>query len=126
MRDALQSLRFYQEAFGFQAGQIARDEAGQPEHCELVYRDHIVAMFSPEGAFGSTAKAPRTLGIEPPQTFYVYCDDPDAVFAQAVEAGAHVVVPPSDQFWGDRMCCVRDIDGYQWSFARWLGQAGDG
>lgn len=121
VRDARASLKFYSSAFGFVAGQVARDAAGRPEHCELHYHGQLVAMFAPEGAFGSTARSPRTLGIEPPQTFYVYCTDPDRIFAQALAAGAHAVVPPSDQLWGDRMCCVRDPDGYQWGFARWLG-----
>jgi uncharacterized glyoxalase superfamily protein PhnB len=123
VRDAQASLDFYATAFGFVAGQVATGDDGAPEHCELYYRDQLIAMFASEGAFGSTARSPRTLGIEPTQTFYVYCSDPDRIFAQALAAGAHGVVPPSNQFWGDRMCCVRDPDGYQWSFARWLGPA---
>lgn len=120
VRNAERALRFYQQAFGFEAGQVSRDDEGRPEHCELRHRGQVLAMFSPEGAFGSTARSPRSLGIEPSQTFYVYCDDPDALFARAVAAGAHVVVPPTDQSWGDRICCLRDPDGFQWSFARWL------
>lgn len=123
VRDAQASLQFYERAFGFEVGEISPDDNGNAEHCEMYYRDTLIAMFAPEAALGNTAKSPRTLGIEPPQTFYVYCDDPDAIFGRAMAAGAHAVVPPTDQPWGDRMCCVRDIDGYQWGFARWHGQA---
>jgi uncharacterized glyoxalase superfamily protein PhnB len=48
---------------------------------------------------------------------YVYCDDVDKFFARATAAGAKVVAPPTDMFWGDRMCRISDPDGYEWSFA---------
>ncbi len=44
--------------------------------------------------------------------------DVEAKFARAVEAGAEVVMPLEDQFWGDRYGLVRDPFGHQWS----LGQ----
>jgi PhnB protein len=42
-------------------------------------------------------------------------DDVDAVFAQAVEAGANVVMPVADQFWGDRYGLLEDPWGHSWS-----------
>nr|MDT0522523.1 VOC family protein [Streptomyces sp. DSM 41633] len=44
--------------------------------------------------------------------------DVEASFAKAVDAGAEVVMPLEDQFWGDRYGMVRDPFGHQWS----LGQ----
>ena len=53
-----------------------------------------------------------------PVTIHLTVTDVDAKFAQAVAAGAEVVMPLDDQFWGDRYGMVRDPFGHQWS----LGQ----
>jgi uncharacterized glyoxalase superfamily protein PhnB len=48
---------------------------------------------------------------------YVYCDDVDALFNRAKAAGAQVVAAPSDMFYGDRVCKLKDPDGFDWYFA---------
>lgn len=116
------AIDFYHRAFGFSAGNIV-DENGVPTHAEMHYRGELVVMFAPEGAWGSTARTPRSLGVECPQTFYVYCDDVDAMYARAVAAGAASLMAPADQFWGDRYCMVEDPDGYRWGFAKPVDKA---
>jgi PhnB protein len=44
-------------------------------------------------------------------------EDVDAVFKQAVAAGAKVTMPVSDMFWGDRYGQVEDPSGHRWSIA---------
>lgn len=51
-------------------------------------------------------------------TIHLTVTDVEAKFARAVEAGAEVVMPLEDQFWGDRYGMVRDPFGHLWS----LGQ----
>ena len=51
-------------------------------------------------------------------TIHLTVPDVDARFQQAVDAGATVVMPLEDQFWGDRYGMVRDPFGHRWS----LGQ----
>jgi uncharacterized glyoxalase superfamily protein PhnB len=121
VRDAGAALDFYQRAFGFEPGEVASDEHGKVMHCEMRYRDQLVVMFAPEGAFGGSSQAPRSLGVIAPQVFYVYCDDVDAIYQRARAAGAIGEVEPADQFWGDRMGSVVDPDGYRWAFACHLG-----
>ncbi len=53
-----------------------------------------------------------------PVTIHLTVTDVDEKFQQAVDAGATVVMPLEDQFWGDRYGMVRDPFGHQWS----LGQ----
>jgi uncharacterized glyoxalase superfamily protein PhnB len=48
-------------------------------------------------------------------TIHLYVEDADRVFQQAVQAGAKVVMPLADQFWGDRYGIVTDPFGHQWS-----------
>ena len=49
-------------------------------------------------------KGPLSLGGTPFNLF-LYVEDADAVFAQAVAAGATVTMPIDDTFWGDRSGC---------------------
>ncbi|WP_442794090.1 VOC family protein [Paraburkholderia sp. HD33-4] len=42
------------------------------------------------------------------------CDDVDQLFAQAVKAGATVVHPLTDHFYGERSATVRDPFGHEW------------
>lgn len=121
--NARAALDFYTRAFGFAAGDVV-DENGVPIHAEMRYQGELVLMFAPEGAWGSTARSPRSLGVECPQTFYVYCDDVDAMHARAVAAGATSLMAPADQFWGDRYRMVVDPDGYRWGFGKPLASEG--
>jgi PhnB protein len=50
-------------------------------------------------------------------SFYVYINDVDAMYKRATGAGAKSVMPPTDQFWGDRMASVTDSFGNTWSLA---------
>ena len=130
VRDAQASRAFYEKAFGFEVRE-AVDDDGATMHVEMTHHGELVIMFAPEGAFGSTAKTPRSAGAEAPQLFYLYVDDVDALHARALEAGGQSLLPPGDQFWGDRFCQIEDPDGYRWglahkSKARTAGQPGSG
>jgi uncharacterized glyoxalase superfamily protein PhnB len=116
VKDAGKSLEFYERAFGFAPKEALRDPKGQVTHGELSWKGGVV-MLGPEGAFGNQAKAPATAGLTSPVTIYVYCDDVDAMFARATSAGAKVIMPPDNMFWGDRMCKIMDPDGHLWNFA---------
>lgn len=65
--------------------------------------------FSPETLGGATARMVLTV------------NDPDAVFAQAVAAGAVEVWPVADQEYGWRVGRVLDPFGHHWEIGRPLG-----
>jgi PhnB protein len=50
-------------------------------------------------------------------SLYLYVPDVDAAFARAVGAGAKVVMPVTDMFWGDRFAAVDDPSGHRWGLA---------
>ena len=56
-----------------------------------------------------------------PAAFYLYVDDCDALYAQAVDAGAASLHPPADQPYGDRMGGVVDAWGNEWYIATHAG-----
>jgi PhnB protein len=61
-------------------------------------------------------KSAETMGGSP-VTFYLYFENAEGAFKQAVDAGAQVVMPITDMFWGDRVGQVRDPFGHHWFIA---------
>jgi uncharacterized glyoxalase superfamily protein PhnB len=122
VRDSVKAIEFYEEAFGFRLREAAKGVGGAITHVEMT-RHHTGAliMFGPEGASGSTVKAPVTGGFTSAVSLYVYCDDVDALFARATAAGATVGMPLQDSHWGDRLCKLIDPDGHVWNFATYRG-----
>lgn len=55
-----------------------------------------------------------------PASFTLWVPDVDAMFRQAVDAGARVVSEPADQFHGDRTATLRDPSGHRWIVATHL------
>lgn len=120
VRSAQVSIQFFSDAFGFEKRDLI-DEDGAIMHVEMSYRGQLIVMFAPEGAFGSTARTPRSADAIAPQSFYLYVDDVDATYRRALDAGAKSLSAPQDQFWGDRFAQIEDLDGYRWALARRIG-----
>lgn len=119
VRNARETIDFFKAAFGFELRDML-DEDGAIMHVEMVYRGQLIVMFAPEGAFGSTARTPKSAGATAPQSFYLYVDDVDATWQRALDAGAKSLTAPQNQFWGDRFAQIEDLDGYRWALARRL------
>lgn len=117
--DAKASIDFYKKAFGFEVDYISKDESNNIQHVSMK-KDDAFIMFSPEGSFGDTKKSPVNQNIQMPINMYVYCENTDDLYRQAVTAGAKSVIEPQDSFWGDRFCTVLDPDNYEWAFATLL------
>jgi len=82
-------------------------------HAELLLGD---SRFFVVDEFPDSVLSPSTLGGTT-FTMHLYVPDVDDVFNRAVEAGATVVMPVADQFWGDRYGILRDPFGHRWSIA---------
>lgn len=85
----------------------------------MVYREMVI-MFGQEGACEKSVFSPKTSNTLSPICLYLYCEDVDSFCEEAQLAGALLMRPPEDTFWGDRMCQLADIDGYHCSFATLL------
>jgi PhnB protein len=103
---------FYTRAFG--AEELFRTLANDGKrllHCRLRVNGDIL-MFSddfPEMRGGAEAAAP--VGV----MLHLQVDDADAWAKRAVAAGAEIVMPIQDMFWGDRYGHLRDPFGHTWS-----------
>jgi uncharacterized glyoxalase superfamily protein PhnB len=77
-------------------------------------------MLGPEGP-GNTCKSPKSLKGTT-SNLYIYTDDVDALFQNAVKANAKVLHQPENEFWGDRVCILADTEGHVWAFATHVGE----
>ncbi len=110
---AAQAIEFYKKAFG--AEETMRFEhAGSVAHAELRIGDSLFMFGEPWP--GSAQRSPKELGGSP-AGLMIYVDDVDAAFARAVAAGATVVQPVTDQFYGDRSGSLTDPFGHNWTIA---------
>lgn len=112
-----EALEFYKKAFGAEEVHRMPGPDGRLMHAamRLDGRFLFLADDFPEYC-GGKASNPNALGGTP-VTIHRYVKDCDSAMNQAVKAGASVVMPASDMFWGDRYGMVKDPFGHQWSIA---------
>lgn len=115
--DPERALKFLVAGFGFAEHAIYRDGAGAIVHAELRLGDDIL-MFGPntETPFSAFMILPEKAGGRNTQTIYVIVENADAHHAQAVAAGAEIVMPLADTGYGGRGYSARDPGGHVWSF----------
>ena len=112
--DAARAIEFYQRAFGATERGRMLGPDGKVAHAEIQIGDSVVMLSDPFPH--STVKPPTELGGTSVGVF-VYVEEVDAVFHQAVDAGATVTMALEDMFWGDRFGSVTDPYGHHWSLA---------
>lgn len=112
--DAAGAIDFYRRAFG--AEELFRMDApdGKVGHASLRIGDSQIMLAD---VFPGSPYAPPSQGGAPGSGLYVYVDDVDAVFQQAVDAGASVLSPLENMFWGDRWGRLVDPSGHVWELA---------
>ncbi len=113
-----EAIEFYKKAFG--AEELHRSPAADGRkimHAAIRIGKSVVFLTDdfPEycGGKSQTAKALGGNSI----SLHQYVTDCDAAIKRAQDAGATVVMPPQDMFWGDRYGVIIDPAGHKWAFA---------
>ena len=109
---AARAIEFYKNAFGAQELMRMGGPEGKINHAEIKIGDSPI-MLSDE-VMGN--KSPQALGGSPVAIF-LYVNDVDRVFNQAIAAGAKEEMKPANMFWGDRYGKLTDPFGHSWSLA---------
>lgn len=114
MRDAARAIEFYKQAFG--ATELFRFDApdGKIGHAELRIGDSVIMLADETPDMGH--RGPQALGGSA-VSLMVYLEDVDAQFDRAVKAGAKVLRPVADQFYGDRSGTLTDPFGHVWTLS---------
>ena len=109
---AADAIEFYKKAFGAVETTRMPGPDGKLLHAAIRIGDSTVMLtdeFPDWKSFGP--KSLKGTAV----TIHLYVDDADAVAARAVAAGATVVMPMDDMFWGDRYGILEDPFGHRWS-----------
>ena len=123
--NATAAIDFYKQAFG--AVELVRHPAPGTDklmHAHLVvHGGHLMLSDDFSAQMGHKSETPEALGGSP-VTFHLQTENADQVWARAVAAGAQVLMPLADQFWGDRYGQLRDPFGHKWSIGQTLRTPG--
>lgn len=114
---AAEAIEFYKKAFGAEEAMMMHSPDGRIMHASLRMGRGLVFVVDdfPEYC-GGKSENPKALGGTP-VTIHRFVPDVDAAIQRAADAGATVVMPAADMFWGDRYGVVQDPFGHKWSLA---------
>lgn len=111
VKRAAEAIAFYEKAFGAKEKYRLVEPSGRVGHAEIDFGDTTLMLSDeyPE----CEIYGPETIGGT---TFciHLHVDDADAAIQRAIDAGATLVRPASDAFYGERSGTVRDPFGHDW------------
>lgn len=116
VRGAANAIEFYKKAFGAKELNRMPGPDGKLLHAEIRIGDSIVMLSDEFPEMGMGSSSPETVGGIS-SSLMIYTKDADALFNQALAAGAKVSMPLADMFWGDRYGRVKDPFGHDWQIA---------
>jgi uncharacterized glyoxalase superfamily protein PhnB len=120
-REPRAAIAWLERAFGAVATAVHPPEPDQPlVHAEVLVGTGIVMLSDT----GRAEESP--FALPGPVVVYVVVDDPDALHARAVAAGAEIVRGLTDQDYGSREFAALDCDGNIWSFGTYRPSASPG
>ena len=118
VRGAKQAIEFYKKAFGAKVRMVMEGEDKKRlMHADLIINGGELMLSDEFPEFGDAATVPPPTAKTSTVSIHLQVDDADKWWARATGAGAKVVMPLADQFWGDRFGMVRDPFGHVWSIA---------
>jgi PhnB protein len=114
IQDCSAAIEFYKKAFGAKEGARLMMPNGLIGHAEIEIEGSLLMMADENIEWGN--KSPLTIGGNP-MSFGLYVKDVDAAFQKAIDAGATLVMPVTDMFYGDCVGQVMDPFEYKWMIA---------
>ena len=116
IKGASQAIDYYKKVFG--ATEVFRMDTpdGKVGHAELKIGDSHVMLADENPKMGQGHTSAASIGTSP-VSLYLYIPDVDRIVERAVTAGAKVLKPVQDQFYGDRSGFIQDPFGHLWGVA---------
>jgi uncharacterized glyoxalase superfamily protein PhnB len=114
---AADAIEFYKKAFGATELMRLPSPDGKLMHGSIRIGDSVVMLVdeNPQWKIHGP-KALKGTSV----TIHLMVENADAAFERAVSAGAKVIMPLANMFWGDRYGVVEDPFGHHWSIATHL------
>ena len=116
VRGAGKAIDYYKSVFG--ATEVFRMDGpdGKVGHAELKIGDSRIMLADENPNMGAGYASATSIGASP-VSLYLYIPDVDRVVERAVAAGAKLLKPVQDQFYGDRSGFIQDPFGHLWGVA---------
>lgn len=114
VKGAANAIDYYKNVFGATERMRMPGPNSTVMHAELQIGDSIVMLADEHPQMG--ARSPQSIGGTG-SSLHVYVQDVDSVSQKAVDAGAQLLRPVKDQFYGDRSGTIVDPFGHIWSIA---------
>lgn len=111
---AADAIEFYKRVFGATEMLRMAEPQGRVGHAEIRVGDSVIMLADEHPGMGY--RGPRSLGGSS-VSILLYLEEVDAVFERAVKAGAKVLRPVANQFYGDRSGTLEDPFGHVWTIA---------
>jgi PhnB protein len=108
------AIAFYKRAFGAIEVMRMDDPSGKVHHAEISIGGSRIMLADEHPEI--EALSPKTIGGSP-VSIHLYVEDVDGAVERVVAAGAKLVRPVADQFYGDRVGGIEDPFGYRWFIA---------
>lgn len=116
-KDPMAALHWLERAFGFETVLLLTDDAGQVGHAEMSFRGCNIGI-------GGEWELPGAIKMRSPQTAgvcsqFMWLELPERLddhHDRARDAGARIIQPPEDQFYGARTYRALDPEGHVWCF----------
>jgi uncharacterized glyoxalase superfamily protein PhnB len=103
--DAAKTIEFAKKAFGAKVRMMMKSPTGGVMHAEIEVGDSVIML-------NDAMNEPAV-----PSGLFLYVENTDKTIAKAAKAGAEVLMPAQDMFWGDRFGRVKDPQGNTWGIA---------
>jgi|SRR5215472_12438663 len=116
IKGAAQAIEYYKKVFG--ASEVVRMNApdGKVGHAELQVGDSRFMLADENPSMGAGYTSASSIGNSP-VSLYLYLPDVDKAIERAAAAGAKILKPAQDQFYGDRSGFIQDPFGHLWGIA---------
>ena len=112
VKDAVRAIEFYKKAFGAtEVMRLVDPTNGKIGHAQIQIGASMVMLADEFPELGILS--PQSLGGSP-VSISLFVEDADALASQAIAAGAKVLGPMADQFWGERFGKFEDPFGHIW------------
>lgn len=119
--DAAAAIAFYVSALGAIEVMRFADPSGKIVQAEIQIGEHVIALTEHDG---DCNLSPTHFGGSP-LLLTITVDDADSVGQAMLDAGASVVIPIDDRFYGRREGRLRDLSGHLWIISEHLEELSD-
>lgn len=113
-RDVSAEVDFCKTTFNALEGVLRPGPDGKVAHAALTINGAMIMIECEWPTLSS--RSPQVDGSSP-VIIYVYVEDVDSAIDKAVAAGARILLPAKDQFWGDRTGRIMDPEGHVWTIS---------